>query len=424
MKHTYVRAGNDFSRVVTPHQSIALGALGSNLGNMLFQYSVWRLIRNKDESPVATGHDLYEQQAKRINADGKMLILPLANSFRVEFKERLERYTKLIKKLKVPVLVVGVGCQTDINFNIDNLKPIDKVVKDFVSAVLERSATIGVRGECTYNYLRKLGFTQIEIIGCPSMYFYGSYLPDMKPLPSFKKDTRIAVNVSSEISQCDFSSGLDWVGKFINGICNKYPETIYIPQEQRSLESIIYGGLGKGSEHHVISNDIFDFLIKNRRVLTFKEPVGWINYLRDMDFCIGSRIHGNIAGVLAGVPSTVIAHDSRTLELSQHHGLPYIMADSMLGGSGIPEVCIGKDFEKTSRIHKKNYENYCGFLKRNGVVVNDIELNKSDPFDRDIASSPLFWGDNYLACSIKSHLLMKAKRYKIRNLRKYGYFNV
>lgn len=353
MKKIFVRAGQDFSRFLTPHECVALGALGSNLGNMLFQYSVWKLIDNINEIPVAIGHDLYEQQIKKINNDGKMLVLPLANSFRIEFKESLERYTKLIKKLKVPVLVVGVGCQTDTSFNTDNLKPIDETVKRFVSAVLERSATIGVRGECTYNYLRKLGFKQVEIIGCPSMYLYGDTLPDVKPLPEFSKDTRLAVNVSSKINQCQFSSGLGWVGKFVDGICNTYPNTSYIPQEQRSVESILYGSAGAGFEHDVISSQAFKFLLKNRKVLTFTEPVGWVNYLKDIDVCVGSRIHGNIAGVLSGTPSVVLAHDSRTLELSRHHELPYVIANSTLGNSSISEICTDKDFGKARKIQKK-----------------------------------------------------------------------
>lgn len=423
MQKTYIRAGQNFSKLVTPSQSIALGSSGSNLGNMLFQNAVWKQLESIGQVPVAIGHDLYEQQHKKINNDGKMLILPLANSFRLESKKSLEKYTKLINKLKVPVVVVGVGCQTDMNFNTDKLKPIDKTVKEFVSAVLDRSATIGVRGECTYNYLRRLGFTDVEVIGCPSMYSYGDYLPDIKPLPNFTEDTKIAVSISSKSKQCEFSSGLDWVGELVERICREYTGTTYIPQEQRSLERIIYGSQKKGIEHDIISNDLFEFLVEQRQVVTFTEPISWINHLKKMDLCIGSRIHGNIAGILAGTPSVVMAHDSRTLELSQHHELPYIATSSKLTNTNVAEACALIDFDKTKKVYKKNYEGYRSFLQRNGVIVKKSDLVSLSPFDQELVASPMIHGEQYKIGTLENELFVKVHRYKIRQLRKYGYFN-
>lgn len=423
MKKTYIRAGQDFSKVFTPQQSIELGSLGSNLGNMLFQNSVWKLLEAIGETPVAIGHDLHEQQSKKINNDGKMLVLPLANSFRLEFKEALDSYTKLIKKLKIPVVVVGVGCQTDTSFNTDNLKPIEKTVKDFVSAVLDRSASIGVRGECTYNYLKSLGFSQVDIVGCPSMYSYGSYFPDIKPLSNISKDTNIAVNISSINNQCEFSRGLEWVGKIFENVCGECGSTTYIPQEQRSLESIIYGSRRKGVEHGLISSHVFDFLVGGNKVITFTDPGSWVNYLKGMDFCFGSRIHGNIAGMLAGIPSVMVVHDSRTLELSQYHEIPYVVANKELENKSLSDIFLAKNFYSTKKIHKKNFERYCAFLRKNGIDVEESGLEKIEPFNKETTSMPLVWGNKYNENNFQHELFMKIKRYKVRQLRKYGYFN-
>ncbi|NDZ70642.1 polysaccharide pyruvyl transferase family protein, partial [Streptomyces sp. SID10362] len=59
------------------------------------------------------------------------------------------------------------------------------------------------------------------------------------------------------------------------------------------------------------------------KVRLYIDPATWISELRPFDFSFGSRIHGNIAALLAGVPSTVLCGDSRTLELCRYFGIPH-----------------------------------------------------------------------------------------------------
>ena len=48
----------------------------------------------------------------------------------------------------------------------------------------------------------------------------------------------------------------------------------------------------------------------------------WINDLQAYDLSVGTRVHGYIAAVLAGIPSVMLCHDSRTRELAQWFDLP------------------------------------------------------------------------------------------------------
>ena len=52
---------------------------------------------------------------------------------------------------------------------------VANATKKFVRAVLNTTASIGVRGEFTFNYLRSLGFSskEVDVIGCLSMFLYG-----------------------------------------------------------------------------------------------------------------------------------------------------------------------------------------------------------------------------------------------------------
>ena len=50
----------------------------------------------------------------------------------------------------------------------------------------------------------------------------------------------------------------------------------------------------------------------------------WINTLKGYDVVVSSRIHGVVAGLLAGTRGLCVAHDSRTLELCQTLKIPYV----------------------------------------------------------------------------------------------------
>ena len=76
--------------------------------------------------------------------------------------------------------------------SLDRLKPLEASVRDFVSAVLDRAPSIGVRGEMTCDYLRGLGYRDVEVIGCPSMFLNGDRLRVEKTVPHLERDTPIS----------------------------------------------------------------------------------------------------------------------------------------------------------------------------------------------------------------------------------------
>lgn len=51
-----------------------------------------------------------------------------------------------------------------------------------------------------------------------------------------------------------------------------------------------------------------------------------MEFYRRFDLVIGTRFHGCMLAIQAGVPSICIPHDSRTLELCQSTKIPYINA--------------------------------------------------------------------------------------------------
>ena len=70
----------------------------------------------------------------------------------------------------------------------------------------------------------------------------------------------------------------------------------------------------------------------------FFDVRNWIEHLKRFDFVIGTRIHGVILGLQAGVPSMCIVHDIRTLELCQTLMVPHVLAHDVLDGIGQDEL--------------------------------------------------------------------------------------
>ena len=155
MKKILIRAGKDPFKSIDPITVLDKNILGTNSGNLIYAQAMYKILntRNTDISTIYK-HD--ESQAEMINEEYDCFVIPLANAFRVSFEKQLNNITALIKKLKIPVIITGVGAQSTIDYNFDKLKPLHKSTSRFVKAVLDKSATIGVRGVFTYEYLNKL----------------------------------------------------------------------------------------------------------------------------------------------------------------------------------------------------------------------------------------------------------------------------
>lgn len=148
--------------------------IGTNIGNLLFPYSIMRTLSNENVHFDTFG-SASDCEAKEINEKYDAVIIPLANAFRDDFQGELKKLTSIIRELKLPCIVIGTGLQTKLEPDFSNEFPFDETVLDFCNAVLEKSESIGVRGDITYRYLKKLGISDrcIDVIGCPSMYFWG-----------------------------------------------------------------------------------------------------------------------------------------------------------------------------------------------------------------------------------------------------------
>jgi hypothetical protein len=367
MTRLLIRCGKLPYQRIEPYTTLRRNTTGTNVGNMLFQHSVVKALSLPDNELASNGFGLKVEDADRINDSCDVLVLPLANQFRPDFGHRLAMMAQTIRRLKVPVVVVGVGCQTDLDYDFTRLRSIDEQVKSFVASVLDHSSSIGVRGVCTAAYLKSLGFDAVDIIGCPSMFIDGQDLKRPREIETFDRSTRLSVNISAAGEQAKFSTGLDKMGQVIARTVRHYDDVEYVSQQRDSLFALLLGSTRQTHESRGIPKDTYRLLHSLGRVTAFVDPRTWLDHLAGRDFVFGTRLHGGIAALLAGTKAHLIAHDSRTLELAQYHEIPHVNIRGLSLEQDPRDLYENSDYSRMVSGHGERFATYAHFLEKNGL---------------------------------------------------------
>ncbi|NYH53427.1 hypothetical protein HNR06_003016 [Nocardiopsis arvandica] len=361
MKRVLLRSKKNPLEIVGPGEGIERNIFGDNAGNLVFSHASHKTLQTSGTEVVANGFRADPADAGRINEEYDAFVIPLANAFRRTYQKQLRRLTSLVEKLRIPVIVLGVGAQSDLDYDLDWLTPINDDVKRFVSAVLDRSATIGVRGDFTEKYLNSLGFKDVEVIGCPSMFMYGDRLPQTRRTP-LTAESAVAINASrSALKTGD-------VGSIVMANVERYPNLRYYAQETKDL-ALLYWGDGSGVDGVDDAMPVHRShpLFQEDRVRVCLDPQTWIDELGTYDFSFGTRIHGNIVALLAGTPATVLCHDSRTLELCRYFDIPHRLLRDLPTNVDAVDLWEETDYTAMHSGHMERFTRYTGFLEKNGL---------------------------------------------------------
>lgn len=393
MRRILMRAAMPPLANIKPMHVFSKNLIGNNLGNMLFPYSVARTLMREDVviDTITTAKDLSKADVKYINETYECFVLPFANAFRVSFIESLRRVTSLVKQLRIPCIVVGVGAQAPVNGEPKN-EELDAAVKEFMKAILEKSEIVGLRGEFTAAYLKKLGFVEDKdytVIGCPSMYAFGRKLPEMQ-VKELTPQSSVSTNSKISLPQ----KFHDFMYRSRQAI----PDYYYIPQVIEEINAMTIGRKYPKSFAKKIPNHFpvtfADSIYTEGKGVCFSNAQSWLAFLRERDFSFGSRIHGNIAAILAGTPAYIIVSDARIKELVDYHNIPHTMMKELNQDTNIFDLHEKADFSKINDGHEARFMHYLDFLHRNGLeTIYDENVDGLEvvPFDQ-VAESKKYYG--------------------------------
>ena len=415
-KRILLRAGFDPLKKYNPCDFFAGNLVGDNLGNLLFAYGAMNVLWTENSSikQIYDKPHYSDEDIAFINSNFDVFIMPMADAFRHTYLNQLRSYTSLISKLKIPVIILGIGYRTtyEPQFNIDS--ELDSVVIQFVKTVLEHSSKLGLRGEITGQHLSKLGFKEERDfipIGCPSLYTYGNNLHS-KRLPSFDEIKRGKLIFNANTWAKDhFGEFIPFIDRFILDVVNEIPNHFLIQQKISEFKHLYFGSVysSRKKAESLFSDGDFYRMHKDDRVKCFISVPSWVKFCQDADLFVGNRFHGAVAAILAGTPHIFLPFDGRTRELSEYHHFTSISPDCLKKETNLFDCVNTLDFYSFDKNHDENFRRYINFLEKN-------ELNHIFQMGEEISPgmSPMEKNIKYtykpIHCMESLSLLGKTKR--------------
>jgi hypothetical protein len=282
---------------------------------------------------------------------------------------------RLIEKSSLPCFVAGLGAQS---LDARSVPPLSEETQRFLHLVSERSAVVGVRGDYTLRVVEHYGVRNAAAIGCPS-YFW-NLKPALEIIRSSHSDLlRVAVNGSRNrrIRPALDRKKLE-VERQLYEHALRSDVSFIVPQtEEFEIEMALGTPYGEIPRSAVKSFQEFMGAYRpiegqeegaRGKFRVFTDVTSWMAELSGVDFVVGTRLHGCIMGLGAGVPSLLITIDSRTAELANLLRIPAIPVDQVRLPLDITQLYQLADPREAISEYPSRYRAYKEFLSANGTA--------------------------------------------------------
>jgi len=282
----------------------------------------------------------------------------------------------IIEKTNLPCLIVGLGAQLDFGKTALSLT---KGTERFLKVASERSKYISVRGATTQEALEKFGVYNTWVTGCPSLLGSSAtarHIPDKIKITNPKMV--VLQGTRHRYSEAIFSG--DQLSKFNLDIYRYAMQNSHPLLIQSELPDMYY--IMARTNNESINRKNSEYL---ERIYKEEEPQinqylkhhgllfwnldDWFNELSQYEALIGTRIHGVISAILAGIPAVLLTHDERTRELAETMCLPHrdIRELETFTGATIENVLSEACFSRFNSNMTNYIENFRDFFNANEV---------------------------------------------------------
>ena len=302
-----------------------------------------------------------EMSVEYINDHFDAVIRPHANVFGFLFVRIMEDHVRAWKGLKIPMYIVACGAQADSYDALDELaETIRTPACRFMDSVYATGGEFALRGYFTKAFFDRMGYHTAEVTGCPSLYQCG-------------RDLRIP---AEKVPRAAFRPVVNGRLELVEPLLQEHRDVPFIDQGDflRFLDDPAFR-----EEHDLGLRDMVRLIERHGafmfrmmgadRVRLFHDVPEWRSFLMEnrFSFSFGSRIHGNIMAILAGIPAVVCARDSRTRELAEFHEIPFV-AKGVYDRERLYELYARTDYRAFNRGFAARYDRYEAFLVRHGLA--------------------------------------------------------
>ena len=328
---------------------------GINFGNRVWFQGICSAI----DRPCNSIAFRKNETADEINDQFDLIIYPMANFFSEQYCRNTEKIAQLFMQIKIPVYIIACGAQADSYDYLDDLiTRIGSDAKRFIDAIYHTGGEFALRGFFTQEFFKRLGYSHAVVTGCPSMFQLG---PDLK-IEKHPQVDRLLINGKI---------------KSFEGIMRSMPESIFVDQD--SFLDCLYNpdfftaSSLKRDYSFFLFHSIFQAeLLGAGRIKLIPDVSSWYNYLKEggFDYSFGTKIHGSIMPVLAGIPATVIAIDSRTQEMAEFFDIPFIpfRKKHSYTMEDLQEAWQSADYTHFNSHFSSKYQAFENFLTEHGIV--------------------------------------------------------
>ena len=335
-----------------------------NTGNIMHGAAARNLLDNYENMP---NRPWTKAEVERISSQCSHIVFVAANGIRPgapddhRFTVSQQRLADNIKRTDLPVVVFGLGVQHRLRSIPE--KRVPKATRNLLEILSERSVNIGVRGHFTAQFLWDIGIKNTSTIGCQSGFY--NIDPNFKS-PAINPDTisKVAFNYTAPAKE----------GKILSmAIRNGYS---LFGQEEFAEAAILDGDylpfennprLRRFFRLSGISTSEYIAWIK-QHFHQFYDMPSWFDKIGEFDFSFGTRFHGNMAALHAGVPALWIAHDTRTVELCDYMALPYVMLAKAAKAKHLDDLLAQVDYGPFERAYGNNYARLFDYVEKSGMA--------------------------------------------------------
>ena len=370
-------------------ESVLLGSrecyrlAGRNTGNFAFTAAIKQQLTGWDDPPNVHWADA----SSCLRKQGRICVIPGANKLGPH--QDLGGAAAILERAEIPIVVVTLGAQSNTDYRIPE---IPEGTLSWIRAIVDRRVSdcenIGVRGEFSRTVLASYGFDGARVIGCPSLFLN----------PSNRLGSRImrkARVLAPRVAVAAGGPGRGHLAGIERSLIRMVTATdgAYICQAPLAMTALARGDYDELDDGELDSCRTYvdpDMTVDQfkrwtrRHAVVFFDVWAWMEFLRDFDFVVGTRIHGVLLGMQVGVPGLCIVSDSRTRELCETMNIPHVFARDWRDGF---------DCEQMSELFREQFDGSRFDSNRRALAANYVAFlvgNRLQPTEelRALAASP------------------------------------
>jgi hypothetical protein len=305
--------------------------IGQNNGNLAFVYALERHFEG------AYIHIPWHAPAEFINKNCDIVLFPAANQLGKHAD--LGTLAQTIAAIECPVVVIGLGAQAA-NYQ-ENIELLPGTAA-WLDALLENGQRHGIvniytRGHYTTSQIKRLTGAEVQSGGCPT-HFISSNVELGQAIKRNWESAALPRAVAVAGGHESWTNMRKIEHQLIAMMMDPLFPGIYVPQSMGDMikisrglfEAIDPAVLERIRKHTVPHYTLDEFkLWANRFAKTYYDIPAWADDLRRFDLVIGARYHGCAIAIQAERMGCTIAVDSRTEEMCEETGVPYLRAGEM-----------------------------------------------------------------------------------------------